>query len=75
MYTLSLTDSFDLITLTETWLDEDFHDRELYRDGYNIFRPDRCGRGGASLLEKRNYLCHAFAVMTLRLMLTWSSVS
>ena len=51
MYTLSLTDSFDLITLTETWLDEDFHDRELYRDGYNIFRPDRCGRGGASLLE------------------------
>ena len=56
MHTLSLTDSFDLITLTETWLDEDFHDRELYLDGYNIFRPDRCGLGGASLLETKLHL-------------------
>lgn len=31
-------DSFDIIALTETWLDSDFRDSELQLNGYNIFR-------------------------------------
>lgn len=35
---LLLIDSFDIIALTETWLDSDFRDSELQLNGYNIFR-------------------------------------
>ena len=35
---LLLIDSFDIIALTETWLDSDFSDSELQLNGYNIFR-------------------------------------
>lgn len=34
---LLLIDSFDIIALTETWLDSDFRDSELQLNGYNIF--------------------------------------
>lgn len=43
LHALLLTDSFDVTTLTDTWLDKDFHYGELHLDGYNIFRCDRCG--------------------------------
>lgn len=49
-------DDFDIIALTETWLDENFDDRELHLDGYNIFRRDRRGRGGGVLLATKLYL-------------------
>ena len=42
-------DDFDIIALTETWLEENFGDRELQLDGYNIFRRDRRGRGGVGV--------------------------
>ena len=41
-----LMDSFDIVALTETWLDSDFDDRHLYLDRYNIFRRERCGQLG-----------------------------
>ena len=45
-----LMDSFDIVALTETWLDSDFDDRHLYLDGYNIFHRDRCGQLGGGVL-------------------------
>ena len=35
---LLLIDSFNIIALTETWLDSDFSDSELQLNGYNIVR-------------------------------------
>ncbi|PFX28347.1 LINE-1 retrotransposable element ORF2 protein [Stylophora pistillata] len=48
--TLLLTDPFDIVVLTETWLNNDFDDRELRLEDYNIFRRDRCHQRGGGLL-------------------------
>ena len=34
---LLLMDSFDIVAMTETWLNDDFSDSELQLDGYNDF--------------------------------------
>ena len=39
---LLLTDPFDIVALTETWLNNDIDDRELHLEDYYIFRRDRC---------------------------------
>lgn len=55
--TLLLMDDFDIIALTETWLEENFGDRELlHLDGCNTFRRDRPGRGGGVLLATKLHL-------------------
>lgn len=39
---------FDIICLTETWLNDSINDYEILPTGYNIFRHGRVGRiGGA----------------------------
>ena len=38
---LLLRRSIDILALTETWLDETWHDLELTVPGYNLFRKDR----------------------------------
>ena len=38
---LLLKRSIDILALTETWLDESWHDLELTIPGYNLFRQDR----------------------------------
>ena len=54
---LLLTDSFDIIALTETWLDGNYQDCEFNLDGYNVFRKDRCKRrSGGVLLAVRDYI-------------------
>ena len=52
-------DSFDVIALTETWLDANFEDKELGLEGYNIFRKDRQGKrgGGVLMAIKSCYSC------------------
>ena len=52
-------DSIDIVAFTKTWLDSDLGDRDLYLDGYNIFRRDRCGQrgGGVLLATKLNLKC------------------
>ena len=47
---LPLMDSFDIVAMTETWLNDDFSDSELQRDGYNIFGFDRANRRGGGVL-------------------------
>lgn len=47
LQTLLLMDDLDIIAPTETWLNENFNDRELQLDGYNIFWSDRRGRAAA----------------------------
>ncbi|KAK4820811.1 LOW QUALITY PROTEIN: hypothetical protein QYF61_007205 [Mycteria americana] len=42
-------DSYDLVTLTETWWD-DSHDWSAAMDGYKLFRRDRQGRRGGGWL-------------------------
>jgi len=36
LQTLLLMDDLDIIAPTETWLNENFNDRELQLDGYNM---------------------------------------
>lgn len=38
--------SFDILGLSETWLNESFPSSGLHIDGYNLIRKDRDGRGG-----------------------------
>ncbi|XP_068692770.1 uncharacterized protein [Montipora foliosa] len=47
---LLLMDSFDIVAMTETWLNDDFSDSELQLDGYNIFRSERANRRGGGVL-------------------------
>ena len=44
------------IFITETWLNQDILDAEVYLDGYNLFRGDRVGRqrGGTAIYLKEN---------------------
>lgn len=50
------TSSFDVIALTETWLNRDFDTSELGLSNYSVYRRDRCpvatglGRGGGVLI-------------------------
>ena len=45
------------MALTQTWLNNDFDDRELHLEDYNIFRRDRCHqRGGGVLLAIKSDL-------------------
>ena len=54
---LLLVDVFDVVAVTETWLDSNFGDHELLMDDFNIFRKDRhIQRGGGVLLAVRNHL-------------------
>jgi hypothetical protein len=43
-------EQFDIIGLTETWLDNKVDDSELFISGYNFVRKDRGSRGGGVLL-------------------------
>lgn len=48
-------DSFDVTALTETWLDDNFKDKELGLEGYKIFRKDRQRkRGGGVVIAVRS---------------------
>ena len=52
-----LMDSFNIVALTETWLDDAFSDRELHLEGYSTFRRDRCvRRGGGVLLAIKSHI-------------------
>ena len=54
---LLLVDFFDVVTITETWLDSNFGDHELLMAGFNIFCRDRhIQRGSGVLLAVRNHL-------------------
>lgn len=45
---------FDIIALTETWLDQSVMDHEIIPHGYSIFRKDRSNRRGVLLACKDN---------------------
>ena len=51
-------DSYDLVTITETWWD-DSHDWSAAMDGYKLFRRDRQGRrgGGVALYVRECFVC------------------
>ena len=39
-----LGNNYDLICLSETWLNDDIHSSELFDDRYCVYRRDRCSR-------------------------------
>ena len=53
---LVYTENFDLITVTETWLNENISNSEILPSGYSIIRKDRPidKRGGGVLIALRN---------------------
>jgi len=66
-----LSDDYDIICLTETWLNDDFSDQDILDDRYTIFRKDRnydesnTSRGGGVMIAiKRSF--HAKQVSLLQ---------
>lgn len=56
-----INSDYDVICLTETWLNSDFFSGEFFDPRYNVYRRDRCGRevvrGGGVLVAVRRGLC------------------
>lgn len=48
--------NIDILCLCETFLHDDFLDKELHIDGYNIIRRDRPSHGGGILIYYKNSL-------------------
>lgn len=61
-YLSTMQESFDLIFITETWLNGNIKDGEIFSDNYNVYRKDRdpilSGKkeGGGVLIGVRNTL-------------------
>lgn len=58
---------YDVIMITETWLNASHHDGEIFSNNYKVFRKDRCNtnvnttRGGGVLVAiKDTYDCDYF---------------
>jgi len=50
--------SYDIISLTETWLSDTIYDSEFLPYNYNIFRKDRPSHGGGVLIAfEKNIPC------------------
>lgn len=57
LHALLLTDSFDIVAMTEAWLDQNYLDCELQLEGYNIYRKDGSNRrGGGVLIAVRDHI-------------------
>jgi len=41
---------------TESWLNEEINNAEVFRDDYITFRRDRCSRGGGVIICFKNYI-------------------
>jgi len=44
------TGKFDIVTVSETWLEDTLFDHEILPTGYTIFRKDRVNRRGGGVL-------------------------
>ena len=53
---LVYAENLDIVSVTETWLNDNVSDHEILPSGYNIIRKDRPSnkRGGSVLLALRN---------------------
>ena len=53
---LVYAENLDIVSVTETWLNDNVSDHEILPSGYNIIRKDRPSnkRGGGVLLALRN---------------------
>lgn len=58
-----LTSDYDIVTLTETWLNDSFHSTEFFSDTYFVERCDRqipgVERGGGVLIALKNYISYS----------------
>lgn len=69
LYLNILSDNYDILVLTETWLIPSIADGELIDERYTVFRCDRdrvaCGRedGGGVLVAVRTELCAARRIL------------
>ena len=56
------TKNFDIICVTETWLNNTVFNNEILPTSYTIYRKDRANRGGGFLIASNNsipsQLCH-----------------
>lgn len=50
MHQCSITNEFDIIDSTETWLKPEIFNENIIMEGYNIFRSDRYGTKGGEVL-------------------------
>lgn len=58
-----LNTNYDIVCITESWLNDSFYSSEYFDDRYEVFRCDRdevttgCKRGGSVLVAVRRKLC------------------
>lgn len=57
LYENILACNYDIIILTETWLDSTVYDREVCDDRYRVFRQERSGRRGGGVLAALKQPC------------------
>ena len=57
-FVMQATESYSIISITETWLKPHITDAQLHIEGYTILRSDRCkrGRGGCCLYIQENFI-------------------
>ncbi|CAN8007418.1 unnamed protein product, partial [Ixodes pacificus] len=53
-----------VVVVTETWLNEQVTNDEAFPAGYNIFRKDRCSRGGGVAIAVKDSISCSIAVCT-----------
>jgi len=65
---LVYTKNFDIICVTETWLNNTVFNNEILPTSYTIYRKDRANRGGGVLIAINNsipsQLCHISGMST-----------
>lgn len=74
MLTSSSSSDYNLIVITEHWLNPTINDREFLSDRYNVFRKDRCSseiaktasKGGGVLIAVRNDIkCEEYSYLEM----------
>jgi hypothetical protein len=52
-----VNENYDVIAITESWLDDSCFDGEIFPSNYHVFRNDRNSHGGGVLLAIKSDLC------------------
>ena len=52
-----IQEDYNIVAITESWLDDSYLDCEIFPSNYHVFRNDRNSHGGGVLLAVKDVLC------------------
>jgi len=68
-YVNNISNNYDILIITETWLQSDICDSELFGNNYNVYRCDSSDnkkRGGVLIVIKRGYTSSNIRLMAIQ---------